>query len=183
LKRIPIVKFEDLTPDQRLAYDSIAATRDGQVLEVFMALMHSPELSRRTQYLGEYLRYFNCLAPNLSELAILVTARHWDCDYAWHYHEPDALAGGLSPEIIAAVKERRQPEFTDPEEAAVYDYVYELQAERHVSDDTYQKVVDALGVTAIAELTSLSGYYTMMAMTLNEHRVPLPAGAERQLSG
>ncbi len=94
-----------------------------------MALMHSPKLSRRTQYLGEYLRYFNCFAPNLSKLAILVTARHWNCEYAWHYHEPDAL-----------------------------------------------------GVTAIAELTSLSGYYTMMAITLNEHRVPLPAGAEAQLT-
>ncbi len=147
-----------------------------------MALMHSPKLSRRTQYLGEYLRYFNCFAPNLSKLAILVTARHWNCKYAWHYHEPDALAGGLSADIIAAVRDRRQPDFNEPDEAAVYDYIYELQVNRQVSDDTYQKVLDALGVTAIAELTSLSGYYTMMAITLNEHRVPLPAGAEAQLT-
>jgi len=43
-------------------------------------------------------------------------------------------------------------------------------------------VLAAIGVKAIAELTALSGYYAMMAMTLNEHRVPLPAGAEPQLA-
>ncbi len=182
MKRIPIVKFDELTAEQRSAYDQIGASRDGQVLEVFMALMHRPELSRRTQYIGEYLRYFNCLAQNLSELAILVTARHWNCEYAWHYHVPDALEGGLAPEIIEALRTGRRPDFEDAEGAAVYAYVDELQANRKISDETYQRVLEALGVKAIVELTALSGYYTMMAMTLNEHRVPLPAGAEPQFA-
>jgi 4-carboxymuconolactone decarboxylase len=178
-----MVKFAELTDEQRRAYDSIGASRDGQVLEVFMALMHSPELSRRSQYLGEYLRYLNCLAQNLSELAILVTARHWNCEYAWHYHVPDALEGGLAPDIIEALRVGRRPEFEDADEAAVYAYVDELQRNRKISDATYQRVLEALGDKAIVELTSLSGYYTMMAMTLNEHRVPLPEGAEKQLEG
>jgi len=31
------------------------------------------------------------------------------------------------------------------------------------------------------ELTALVGYYSMVAMTLNAHEIPLPAGAEPPL--
>jgi 4-carboxymuconolactone decarboxylase len=31
----------------------------------------------------------------------------------------------------------------------------------------------------VVELTALIGYYTMVAMTLNAHEIPLPAGASR----
>ena len=34
-----------------------------------------------------------------------------------------------------------------------------------------------LGVVGVVELTALIGYYTMVAMTLNAHEFPLPAGA------
>ena len=35
-----------------------------------------------------------------------------------------------------------------------------------------------LGTRAIVELTALIGYYTMVAMTLNCHEIPLPEGVE-----
>jgi len=31
-------------------------------------------------------------------------------------------------------------------------------------------------VGGVVELTALNGYYAMIAMTLNEHRIPLPDG-------
>ena len=34
------------------------------------------------------------------------------------------------------------------------------------------------GVTGVVELTALVGYYTMVAMTLTNHEIPLPEGAE-----
>jgi len=46
------------------------------------------------------------LSPRLSELAILVTARHWDCQYEWFAHEQHALKGGLPPAIIRGDQER-----------------------------------------------------------------------------
>jgi 4-carboxymuconolactone decarboxylase len=33
-------------------------------------------------------------------------------------------------------------------------------------------------VVGVVELTALIGYYTMVAMTLNAHEFPLPAGVE-----
>ncbi len=178
MSRIPILKHSELTAEQRRVYDAIEASRDGTVLEVFMAMMHSPELTGRTQRLGEYLRYLNGLGLRLSELAILTTARHWNCQYAWHYHEIDARKGGLADAVIEAIRERRQPQFENADEAAVYAFCHELQSERRVSDATYQAALDVLGATGIVELTALTGYYAMMAMSLNSHQVPLPPGAE-----
>jgi 4-carboxymuconolactone decarboxylase len=37
-------------------------------------------------------------------------------------------------------------------------------------------VLDDWGVVGVVELTALIGYYTMVAMTLNAHEFPLPAG-------
>jgi 4-carboxymuconolactone decarboxylase len=36
--------------------------------------------------------------------------------------------------------------------------------------------VQLLGERATVELTALVGYYTMVAMTLNAHEIPLPPG-------
>ena len=43
---------------------------------------------------------------------------------------------------------------------------------------TYDAVLRDWGVASIVELTALIGYYTMVAMTLNAHEIPLPEGAE-----
>ena len=36
----------------------------------------------------------------LSEIAILVTARHWTSHYEWFAHKRLALKGGMDPKII-----------------------------------------------------------------------------------
>ena len=67
------------------------------------------------------------------------------------------------------------------DEATVYDFSCELQTNRAVSDETYDKALALLGPAGVVELTALNGYYAMIAMTLNEHRIPLPGGAPPQL--
>jgi 4-carboxymuconolactone decarboxylase len=146
-----------------------------------MVMMHNAELADRTQKLGALLRYDTSLGPRLSELAILAVARHWSCHYEWHWHAPEAAKAGISDAVIEAIKHRRRPPLSQADETAVYDFTCELQANRSVSDPTYEKAVELLGTTGVVELTALNGYYAMIAMTLNEHRVPLPDGGEPQL--
>ena len=179
--RLPLPRADSLSDAQRRVYDAIESGPRGTVPDLFMALLHNAELADRIQSLGALLRYETSLAPRLSELAILAIARHWSCQYEWHWHAPDAAQAGLPEAVIEAIKHRRPPPLTATDETAVYDYTCELQANRAASDETYDKALALLGPAGVVELTALNGYYAMIAMTLNEHRVPLPDGAAPQL--
>ena len=48
-------------------------------------------------------------------------------------------------------------------------------------DKRLSRAVGFFGNAGMVELTCLIGYYCMIAMTLNEHGVPLPEGAEPAL--
>ncbi len=181
MSRIPLPRQDGLDAAQRRVYDEIKAGRRGAVLDLFMMLLHSPQLADRAQRLGVFLRYDTSLSTRLSELAVLTTAKHWNSSYEWHFHEKEARAGGLAEEIITAVRVGDTPNFDNADEAAVYAYTREILSNRHASDDTYQTALAIFGNAGMVELTCLIGYYCMIAMTLNEHGVALPEGAEPAL--
>lgn len=176
MSRLPAFEPEKLSADQRRVYDAIAAGPRGGVRGPFLALIHVPELTDRIQHLGEYLRYNTSFPPRLSELAILLAARHYTCQYEWQAHEPHAQKGGLDSATIDAIKEKRRPAAMQADEAAVYDFTSELLRDGKVSDAAYQRVVSTFGTRGAVELAALIGYYIMIAMTLLAHDVPLPPG-------
>ena len=45
-----------------------------------------------------------------------------------------------------------------------------------VSDAAFQRVKDAFGERGVVDLVGAVGYYSLVSMTLNVARVPLPAG-------
>jgi 4-carboxymuconolactone decarboxylase len=61
------------------------------------AWMRNPEFARRGQTLGELLRYQTTLEPRLSELAILVCARHWTSHYEWTVAQARRIEGRHGP--------------------------------------------------------------------------------------
>ncbi|HEX9464314.1 MAG TPA: carboxymuconolactone decarboxylase family protein [Alphaproteobacteria bacterium] len=174
MPRISLAAPENLNAEQRRVYDAIASGPRAGVRGPFLALLHQPALADKWQQLGEVLRYRTSLTPRLSELAILVTARHMDCQYEWVAHEKHATAGGLSTDVIAAIKAGRRPKLA-ADEQAVYDYAIELHERHVVSPETYDRARTAFGPVGVVELTALLGYYTMVAMTLNAHEI-LPEG-------
>ena len=176
MSRLPAVDPQKLDPAQRKVYDSIASGPRGGVRGPFLALIHVPELTNRIQHLGEYLRFNTSYPPRLSEFAIIVTARHFNCQYEWHAHAPLAVKGGLAQAVVDAVRDKRRPQNMQADETAVYDFVSELVGNNKVSDAAYQRVVDQFKITGAVELAGLTGYYIMIAMTLLAHEVPLPAG-------
>ncbi len=182
MARIPFPDYDELSSEQRRVYDAVVRTR-GKLHGPLRAALHNAELADKWQQLGELLRYRTSVPPRLSELAILVTARHFDCQFEWYAHEPPALAGGLAPTVIEAIRRAQRPEFVHHDEALVYDYSTELQQSHFVSEPTYQAVLSHFGVKSIVELTALLGYYAMVAMTLNAHEIPLPPDAINPLTG
>lgn len=182
MSRLPPLEPDKLSPDQRRVYDAIASGPRAGVRGPFLALMHVPELADRIQHLGQYLRYGTCFPPRLSELAILITARHFTCQYEWQAHEPHALQGGLAQSVIDAVRERRRPAAMQPDESAVFEFTSELLANGKVSDIAYQRAHKAFGARGTVELGALIGYYIMIAMTLLAHEVALPPGTAPPLA-
>ena len=176
MARIPLPTLETMTPEQRRVYDAIVSGPRGVMVGPLCAAIHQPELADKWQQLGAQLRYGTSLPPRLSELAILVTARHWDSQFEWCAHDAPARAAGLAPEVMEAIRNDRRPSFKSADEEVIYDYVKEAATDSFRSAATYQRTLDRFGVVTIVELTALVGYYTMVAMTLNAHELPLPEG-------
>jgi hypothetical protein len=99
--------------------------------------MRSPELMRRLQKVGEYLRYDNTVGLHNSEFAVLVVARHWSQPVEWHIHKPIAMTAGVSEETCDAIAQGRRPPNMTAEETVVYDFLQELLHNQSVSDVTF----------------------------------------------
>ena len=173
--RMPPIPAEKMTDAQKNAVAEFGDVR-GALTGPWTVLLRSPEMLNRARALSDYLRYNSSLPPRLSEFIILITAREWSQQYEWIMHHPLALKGGLDPEIAKAVADRRRPERMAADEAAMYDFCLELQRNRSVSDATYARALAAVGEQGIVDAIGLSGWYTLVAMTLNVARTPLPDG-------
>ena len=176
MSRIPLVDPENLTSEQRQVYDTIVAGPRGTVVGPLRAALHSAELADRWQKLGEYLRYRTALTLRQSELAIISVARHWNSNLEWSIHSEVALGAGLDPAVVDAIRHARSPVFTDATEALIYEYTRQMLAHGQVADEVYADLYASFTEVQMVELTALVGYYTMVAMTLNAHAIPAPAG-------
>jgi len=179
MPRIPLISPDSqLTPDQRRVVDGILGRRDGRIPGPYRFALHCPELAELLHPLGELLRLRSSFPLRLSEFAILITARAWDCDYIFQAHKPFALQGGLPLPVIDAVAKAERPSLEKSDERALYDYCSELFARHAVSDESYARALELFGTAGVVELTALIGYYSMVALTLLAHQMPLPEGAE-----
>lgn len=177
MPRIPLPSIETMTPDQRRVYDAVVSGPRGELKGPLRAALHRPELADKWQQLGELLRYRTSIPPRLSELAILVTARHCDCAVEWVIHERMAVQAGLALGIIEKVRIGERPSNGDADALAIYDFAEELNRTNTVGEENYRRVLDRWLVVGVVELTAIVGYYTMVAMTLNAHQIPLPDDA------
>ena len=77
MPRIPLLTEATMTPEQKRVHDFVKGrSRDNHVGAPYQLALHCPEFLERWQQVGETLRYYNSLPPALSEMAILITARH-----------------------------------------------------------------------------------------------------------
>jgi 4-carboxymuconolactone decarboxylase len=171
-----------MTPEQERVYAEIVNGPRGTIVGPLRASLHNPALADRWQKFGEILRYDTSLPPRLNELAILVTARRWNAQLEWHIHAPVAVDAGLSADAVEALRHALPPRFAG-EEADVYEFARTLQLSGNVPDDAYERVRKRWGAVGVVELSSVIGYYTLVAMTLNVHEIPLPDDAEPPLPG
>lgn len=182
--RISFPDPETMTAAQREVYDQIISGPRRTLVGPLRAALHNPALADRWQRLGQVLRFETSLPTRLSELAILVTARRWNSRLEWAVHARDADRAGLDPAVAEAVRLCQPPRFGGDDEAReIYDFARQIVQTGDVSGDTYAAIVARWGEVGAVELTAVIGYYSLVAMTLNVHRIPLPEGVSASLPG
>jgi 4-carboxymuconolactone decarboxylase len=176
--RLGPIPASEWTPEQRAAAQAVIDGPRGALYGPFVPLLRSPELMGCAQRMGEYLRYRSAIGTRLSELAILVTARHWNQQVEWAIHAPIARDAGIAQATIDAIAERRTPPALAPDEQAVYDFCTELQRDKRVSDASWNAALAQFGEHGVTDLMGLSGYYTFRAMFFTAaHSEPPPSTA------
>ena len=180
--RIKLLSPGEMDTDQKETYDESIAGKRGKPPPPMMAWLNSPEMARHATRLGAVLRFDTLFPAKLSEIAILVTARHWTSHYEWYAHKRLALKGGMDPKIIDDIRDRRTPTFDDPRGRMIYDVAKSLHEGHGLSDTLYAEAVRVLSERGLVEVIGLCGYYTLVSMTLNTFEFELPAGEVSELA-
>jgi 4-carboxymuconolactone decarboxylase len=166
-----------LDAEQRQVLHDCTAGPRGAVPPPVHVWLASPGLATHAHKLGAHVRFGTALTPNLTEIAILVTARYWTAQFEWSAHVRLAKQAGVSDAVIEAIGARRSPDFTDPDEQLVYDFCTDYYRDHRVDDATYARALARFGEKGVVDLTGLIGYYSFVSITLNVFEVPVPPGA------
>jgi 4-carboxymuconolactone decarboxylase len=180
--RLTLLSPDEMSADQKKTYDESIAGKRGRPPAPMMAWLNSPEMACHATRLGEVLRFDTIFPAKLSEIAILVTARHWTSHYEWFAHKRLALQGGMDPKIIDDVRDRRTPQFDDPKARMIYDVAKSLHEGHGLSQALYDEAAEVLSLRGVVEVIGLCGYYTMVSMTLNTFEFGLPDGQVSELA-
>lgn len=169
--RVPfLTDREDLPPEGRKHYDSIAASR-GRIVAPYAVLLNSPEIAGRAAHLGAYIRFEGELSSVDRERAILTTARERECAFEWAAHVPIAEEAGVDAATIEGIADRVDPDAFEGTAGEVVAFCRELLRTDRIAEETYAPVHDRLGDSGVIELVATVGYYAMMACVLNAFEV------------
>jgi 4-carboxymuconolactone decarboxylase len=184
--RIAKLDPASLDAEQRSLYDAIAGGRRAQGPQLFRltdeqgrlegpfnAFLLQPRLGSALQAVGSSVRYDTGLDDRCREIAILVVAVHWRCDFEWYAHEAVARSAGLGDAELAAVREGRHAALGG-REAVVAGTVAALVARGDLDDAQYREAACQVGTAGLFELLTLVGYYATLALQLRVFRVPAP---------
>jgi 4-carboxymuconolactone decarboxylase len=180
--RLKLLSPGEMNADQKQTYDEAIAGKRGSPPAPMMAWLNSPQMARHATRLGEELRFNTLFPAKLSEIAILVTARHYTAHYEWFAHKRLALKGGMDPKIIEAIRDRRTPEFDDPKGKTIYEVAKSLHEGHGLSNALYAEAVSVLSERGLVEIIGLCGYYTLVSLTLNTFEFGLPEGEVSDLA-
>src|SRR3954454_17052813 len=144
--RLKLISPSEMNADQKQTYGESIAGKRGKPPPPMMAWLNSPEMARHATRLGGFLRFDTLFPAKLSEIAILVTARHWNSHYEWYAHKQLALKGGMDPAIIDDIRDRRTPHFDDPQGKMICHVAKSLHEGHGVAKPLYDAAVELLTV-------------------------------------
>ncbi len=184
MARIPAATRESIPENQRDAYDQVVGERGGShpAGGPIAIMINVPEITKRGEHLRAYLRGEDSSLPaQVRELAMLVTAREWDCPYIWYAHAASGRRSGLSDTLVDSLRDKKELSGLSPDESAVVSYGREFFRTHQVSQATFDAGLAQSGVRGLTELTNLMGYYALLAFNVNAFGEETPTGGPEPL--
>ncbi|MEM7272056.1 MAG: carboxymuconolactone decarboxylase family protein [Actinomycetota bacterium] len=182
MTRLTPKDWNNVSPAQREIYEALMERRDlrtdGDIGGPFDAWILNPELHRRAAGLGLMFERRTSFPYRLVKVVILTVAAHYRANYPWAVHSRYALDHGVPQAVIDSIHNGTPPPFDDDHDRIVHTLATELLETHELSDQTYAEAIAAFDEIGVAELANLTGFYVMVAMTLNTFHVPEPEWAE-----
>ena len=176
MARLDPLPVDKLSPEQKAVHDKIIGNRK-QLGGPFSVLLRNAALADSANDVVDVLRANGKLDKRVYELITLIVSRHLSAQYVFAVHEPIARNVGVSDDVIEAVRARRKPAFTKPDEAVAYDAVTEVLAGKVLSEPTYKRLIETFGLDLAIEVAATAGLYSMLGTVLNTFDIPAPDGA------
>jgi 4-carboxymuconolactone decarboxylase len=169
-ERYPTLNPAQLSPEQKAYLENLQKPPRNNTNALtnppFKVYLRDPELGSKLEAVSDYVRWETGLAPRLTELAIMITARQWTNQWIWRGHYRAAVRGGLDPSVGADMAAGKRPDKMKPDETVLYNYAMEMYRDKAVSDPTYAAAVKQFGEKGLIDLVATMGYYDTVAMTL-----------------
>ena len=173
MARLEPPKMEELTPEQKAIYAAVSRSRP-RVSGPFGVWLRTPAIADAANRLVNSVRDNGKLEKRQYELIVMTVASHWTASYAWAAHEETAKSVGLTAETIEAIRTKKKPSFSKPEDAMIHDAVKSLLENKKLNDDAYQGLLKQFGLEKTIEIVTIAGIYSMIATVLNGFEIPTP---------
>ena len=122
------------------------------------------------------VRFQSSVSRDLTELAILTTAREHDQPYEWSLHEMEAVAVGLDPAVVDVVRHRKPLSGIGQKESALVQIGREIFGKHKLSSETYARALKLFGERDLVDLVDLMGNYAGTSARLTVFNQHMPPG-------
>ena len=154
-----------LPPDAQALYKKMAARRKthGEGFGgPYLALLNHPELARRIEELGFFLKFEGALPRTIYQFIVLTIAHATGAGFEWQDHIEHARAAGLPGEVIDCIASARPAALPQPY-ALVHAILTKTMGWQPVPDDLQARAAAEWGKHGLVEIVVLSGFYQMFA--------------------
>jgi 4-carboxymuconolactone decarboxylase len=141
----------------------------------YIALLNHPELARRVEELGFFLKFEGVLPREAYQFIVLTVAHATGAAFEWHDHVEHALAAGIPQDIVDAIGTGRAGALPQPY-ALLRAILTETMAWQPVPDDLQAHAVARWGVEGLVEIVVVSGFYQMFAAINQGFDIRPPGG-------
>jgi 4-carboxymuconolactone decarboxylase len=162
----------------RALFDQMAARRNSKGEHFggpYVALLNHPELARRVEELGFFLKFEGTLPRTIYQFIVLTIARTTGAAYEWHDHIAHARAAGLPEEVIDCIGADRAAALPQPY-ALVHAILEQTTRWQVVPDDLQTQAAAQWGKQGLVEIVVVSGFYQMFAAINQGFDIRPPAG-------
>jgi alkylhydroperoxidase family enzyme len=160
MARLPYLDPADLAPEDR---DLLK-----RPINLFRALVHSPDAARGWSSIGHYIRHGSKLDPRLREMAILQVGYLARAPYEWSHHVKIGHDFGVSDDDIRAIIAETEGRATslDPFDKAVLKAAREMSSELAISDATVAVLREKLDTALFTDLVLTIAFYCAVVRVL-----------------